>query len=86
MHLIKRITNFTHCKWIPFVFSGYYLLAEASGRYPGEKARVESARLDDQTDHCLRFYYHMYGNQVDSLKVSLSVCLSVLWINYLLIT
>ena len=61
-----------------FNFAGYFLLAEASGRYPGDKARVESARINNPTDHCLRFYYYMYGNQVDNLKVSVctSVCLS----------
>ena len=48
---------------------GHYLLAEASGRYWLDVAKVTSGLLTVATPHCLRFYYHMYGTEVESLKV-----------------
>ena len=42
---------------------------EASGRAFGDKARIQSAALSLMEDHCLHFYYHMYGADMGTLRV-----------------
>ena len=49
------------------------MLAEASGRYPGDQARLQSPHISTDTDSCLRFYYFMHGTQVEKLEVRLAI-------------
>ncbi|XP_066300039.1 MAM and LDL-receptor class A domain-containing protein 2-like [Branchiostoma lanceolatum] len=55
--------------------AGYYLYIEASNRQNGNFARVASrifAGTTGSTNPCtLRFYYHMYGNNIGSLAVKM---------------
>ena len=48
---------------------GFYALAEASGRYWLDQAQLTSPQVTLQEDYCLRFYFHMYGKDVDQLQV-----------------
>ena len=50
-------------------FSGHYLLAEGSGRYTYDVARLDSPTVNVRGFMCLRFYYHMYGDDVEELRV-----------------
>ena len=49
--------------------TGKYLLAESSGRYWLDVAMVKSSLVTFDTEYCLRFYFHMFGEEVESLKV-----------------
>ncbi|XP_022097778.1 MAM and LDL-receptor class A domain-containing protein 1-like isoform X1 [Acanthaster planci] len=40
-----------------------------SPRQPGDEARLLSPFFDPGTDHCLHFWYHMYGDNIGSLLV-----------------
>ena len=55
-HTLRRIT-------------GRYMLFEASALYAHQYARFLSTTAILDTEHCLRFYYFMYGADVGSLKV-----------------
>ena len=48
---------------------GYYLLADASGGFWGDVSRLESPTIVVGEESCLRFYYFMYGADVETLKV-----------------
>ncbi|XP_020615551.1 meprin A subunit beta-like [Orbicella faveolata] len=51
---------------------GYYVYIEASSpREPGDSAKI-SRMVSLSGESCLRFYYHMYGNNMGTLKVKLS--------------
>jgi len=51
---------------------GYYAYIEASGpRNPGDNAKI-SRDVTLSGESCLRFYYHMYGSSMGTLKVQLS--------------
>ncbi|KAK2181823.1 hypothetical protein NP493_380g01002 [Ridgeia piscesae] len=52
--------------------SGHYLLAEASGRYYLDRARLISPQATSNQDQCLRFYYYMFGEDIHSLNVYLN--------------
>ena len=48
--------------------TGYYIYAEASfPRQAGDRARLVSPRLIGP--HCVQFSYHMYGNQMGTLRM-----------------
>ena len=49
--------------------TGHYMLFEASGILNHQYARLISATVILDVEHCLRFYYFMYGDDVGSLKV-----------------
>lgn len=52
--------------------NGYYVYIEASSpRDPGDNAKL-SRMVTLSGQSCLRFYYHMYGNSMGTLKVKLS--------------
>ena len=55
---------------------GYYMFIEGSSpQKTGDKARLQTPWFEANTDYCLSFYYHMWGNVTDmpqavgSLKV-----------------
>lgn len=55
---------------------GHYVYIEASSpRVKGEVARLTSDRFKVSAgfNWCLRFWYHMYGNSVGSLKVKIKI-------------
>ena len=46
--------------------NGYYMFIEASSpQKTNDVARLESPKFDSDTDYCLTFYYHMWGNVTD---------------------
>ncbi|CAH1233158.1 MALRD1 [Branchiostoma lanceolatum] len=50
--------------------SGHYMYLETSAGSPGEAARLVSAPLPaSSTPYCLRFYYHMFGDSIETLNV-----------------
>ncbi|XP_078598876.1 MAM and LDL-receptor class A domain-containing protein 1-like [Branchiostoma floridae x Branchiostoma japonicum] len=50
--------------------SGYYMYMETSTGSPGEVARLVSAPFPASgTPYCLRFYYHMFGDSIETLNV-----------------
>ena len=55
---------------------GYYLYAEASyPRRQGDKARLGSSVFSPTQRSCfVRFYYHMTGNHIGSLRVKTRQC------------
>ena len=65
-----KATIFLHVLCI-FKGQGYYLFIETSSpRRPNDTARLESPTLPGQTLYsCLRFWYHMYGPEVNTLNV-----------------
>ncbi|XP_019616112.1 PREDICTED: MAM and LDL-receptor class A domain-containing protein 1-like [Branchiostoma belcheri] len=50
-------------------FSGFYMYTEASGRQPGDIARMMSPRVDTTGHVCVRFNYHMFGSETGTLNV-----------------
>ncbi|XP_066292880.1 MAM and LDL-receptor class A domain-containing protein 1-like, partial [Branchiostoma lanceolatum] len=48
--------------------SGYYMYIEASNRQPGDVARLISPSLSSNVK-CLEFWYHMYGDHIEELRV-----------------
>ena len=42
---------------------------EATGRNPGDFARLNSRPFSSWAERCLEFYYHMHGQDVNSLTV-----------------
>ena len=61
-----------------FYFPGYYLYAEASWpRREGDIARIKSVTLNPTLSYSrcyLRFYYHMVGQHVGTLRVKTRQC------------
>ncbi|XP_022097819.1 MAM and LDL-receptor class A domain-containing protein 1-like [Acanthaster planci] len=50
--------------------AGFYVFIETSSpRVVGEKARLESATVPPTLENCLDFWYHMWGDDVDTLKI-----------------
>ncbi|XP_021371354.1 MAM and LDL-receptor class A domain-containing protein 1-like [Mizuhopecten yessoensis] len=49
---------------------GHYMFTEASGRHPGNKARLISPIYKGpSTPMCLKFWYHMYGSSGQTLNI-----------------
>lgn len=58
--------------------AGFYFFVEASDRFKGEVARLESPRIQGNgKPTCMVFYYHLYGQSVDTLRVKVGG--QVLW-------
>ena len=58
--------------------TGYYFFMEASDRFKGEVARLESPKIQSNGNAaCMVFYYHLYGQSVDTLRVKVGA--QVLW-------
>ncbi len=54
------------------LFTGNYMYAEASNQRQGDLARlITSPFVPDQSTQtsCWRFHYHMYGDQMGTLRV-----------------
>ncbi|CAH3142232.1 unnamed protein product [Porites lobata] len=52
---------------------GYYMYIETSSpRVQGDNAKLKSRPLKFSGTMCLSFYYHMYGSDIGSLKVSIN--------------
>lgn len=55
--------------------SGSYIYTEASApRRPSDKAELESITLLKGTQHCLTFYYNMYGAEMGQLNILRKAC------------
>ena len=53
-----------------FVFLGFFLYIEASGKPLGYRARLKSGIIEESgTTHCLSFYYHMFGVDIGELNI-----------------
>ncbi|XP_072182120.1 MAM and LDL-receptor class A domain-containing protein 1-like [Diadema setosum] len=50
-------------------FLGYYVYARASEASPGDKARLFSPAYTDTESECVKFWYHMYGDDLGQLSV-----------------
>ncbi|XP_078612620.1 scavenger receptor cysteine-rich domain-containing protein DMBT1-like isoform X2 [Branchiostoma floridae x Branchiostoma japonicum] len=48
---------------------GYYMYIEASSGSPGNVARLVSPTIFDNGWYCLQFAYHMYGTDINQLRV-----------------
>ena len=60
-------------KIIP-IQTGYYLYVESSGARPGDRAELVSPwRSGLPGGQCLKFYYTMYGKNMGSLAVKLTL-------------
>ena len=56
-----------------YLFSGYYMYIETSSpRVNGDNAILESPLLTFRGNMCLKFFYHMYGSTIGSLRVKIS--------------
>ena len=54
----------------PICLPGYYMYIETSSpRVEGDKAKLHSPKLQFNGYMCLKFYYHMYGSDIDRLNV-----------------
>ena len=52
------------------MFSGLYMYIETSHpRKNGDKAKIEKGGLRFSGNTCIRFFYHMFGRDIDTLKV-----------------
>ncbi|XP_013397768.1 MAM and LDL-receptor class A domain-containing protein 1-like [Lingula anatina] len=50
--------------------NGYYIYIEASGKTQNKTSMIETPQVPaSTTGHCLRFWYHMYGDQIGTLNV-----------------
>ncbi|XP_035692465.1 deleted in malignant brain tumors 1 protein-like [Branchiostoma floridae] len=56
---------------------GYYMYIEASSGSPGNIARLVSPTIFDNGWYCLQFAYHMYGTDINQLRVLVGS--SVVW-------
>jgi len=53
-----------------YTFPGYYMYIEtAYPREEGDKAILNSPKLQFSGSMCLKFYYHMYGSDIGTLNV-----------------
>ena len=50
-------------------FSGSYIFIEASGRKPGEVARLLSGWIGANETVCVQFWYHMHGSDIGDLNI-----------------
>ena len=50
-------------------FAGKYLYIEATSWSTGDNAKLELAVPRNKSSCCLKFYYHMYGANMGTLKV-----------------
>ena len=50
---------------------GYYLYTETSFTRPGWKASLLSPKFKYRTDKCANLWYHMYGEDIGKLEISL---------------
>ncbi|CAC5355496.1 MAM and LDL-receptor class A domain-containing protein 1,MAM and LDL-receptor class A domain-containing protein 2 [Mytilus coruscus] len=48
---------------------GFYMYIEANGKSKNDKAQLISKPIVRKQSQCLRFWYHMYGDQIGSLNV-----------------
>ena len=56
-----------------FLSLGYYMYIETSSpRVSGDNAKLRSPSLKFSGNMCLGFFYHMYGSNIGSLKVSIN--------------
>ena len=54
-------------------FTGYFMYIETSKpREPGDYAVLQSKLFLSSKERCLQFYYHMYGDHIDTLRVTYS--------------
>ena len=54
-------------------FIGYFLYIETSKpREPGDYAVLQSKLFLSSKERCLQFYYHMYGDHIETLRVTYS--------------
>ena len=51
------------------IFIGKYMYVEATGRSPGDNAKLQLALPGSNSSSCLTFYYHMYGSSMGTLNV-----------------
>ncbi|XP_078610727.1 scavenger receptor cysteine-rich domain-containing group B protein-like isoform X2 [Branchiostoma floridae x Branchiostoma japonicum] len=49
--------------------NGYYMYIETSSGQHGDVARLATPTIFDDWPHCLQFAYHMYGTDVNQLRV-----------------
>lgn len=49
--------------------SGNYVYIEASDRKPGERAILSSEDIVGGQPVCVRFWYHMHGDDIGSLNI-----------------
>ncbi|KAL9986055.1 hypothetical protein ACROYT_G000121 [Oculina patagonica] len=49
--------------------TGKYMYIEASGRSPGDNAKLQLEVTGGRSATCLMFYYHMYGSDMGTLNV-----------------
>ena len=66
---LPSATHFSLWKFLSFL--GTYIYIETSGlnRRLGEKARLESEIFQATNGKCFSFWYHMYGQDIGTLKV-----------------
>lgn len=48
---------------------GYYLYIETTGHKIGDTAKLVSPKINGAAKQCFTFWYHMYGDHVDTLNV-----------------
>lgn len=57
------------CVTFSLLASGWYIYINASSIYNSETAHLISSSLPATNQTCLSFWYHMYGGDIDTLKV-----------------
>lgn len=57
-------------KWCSNHFPGRYIYTESSGRRPNDTARFVSPQMTiDNTGSCIKFWYSMYGSDINRLNL-----------------
>lgn len=65
----KALVNISHL----LTSTGYYMYIETSSpRQQGDNAKLTSPWLQFSGSMCLKFYYHMYGTGIGTLKVNVN--------------
>ena len=70
MYAAKRISIDRKKIFLSFLLfseDGFYIYIEASGKRPGESARLSLTNVSG--NHCLTFFYHMEGFHIGELNV-----------------
>jgi len=69
------IFRITFCFYFPLV-SGHYMYTESSKGERGDEAKLSFPEFNVMSDQSVRFYYHMHGRDIGTLKLTITDALS----------
>ena len=65
----KKIVVLTFYPLFSLCIQGWYIYVESSDQNQGDEARISSPFMQTTTQQCLQFWFHMFGDTVDTLNV-----------------